>query len=114
MMLGFFYLADYVKSFLVGIFLQIATFIAVRWRLGGFPELLPITSLANANLLSIGAALAYMTLLSLYYEAVMRLNADLELETGEQRNRLSDAAHGHEHRAERKHAQVDLPRQDEP
>ena len=90
MILGFFFLADHVTSFLVGIFLQIATFI-VGWLVyGGFPELLPIESLTNANLLSIGAALAYMTLLSLYYEAVMRLNADLELETGEQRNRLSD------------------------
>ena len=86
--LGFFYLADNVRQILAGVVVQLACFVAARFIMGDFPELLPPQSLQMANLLSIVAALAYMTVLSLYYEKVMRHSAQIEQEATAQRDKL--------------------------
>ena len=88
MVLGFFYLADSIKLTLVGVALQLACFFGARIGLGEFPNLLEPESLKLANTFSVLAALAYMTMLSLYYETVMRISLNLEQETIDQRGRL--------------------------
>jgi signal transduction histidine kinase len=89
MVLGFFYLADSVKTVLVGVVFQLFCFFSVRFAYGEFPTLLPIDSLKYASILSICAALAYMTMLTLYYETVMRISVKVEQEAIEQRGKLS-------------------------
>ncbi len=88
MVLGFFYLSDSIKLVLIGVVLQLAAFFGIRMVMGAFPVILPIESLKYASLLSICAALAYMTLLTLYYETVMRISVQVEQEAIEQRGKL--------------------------
>lgn len=88
MVLGFFYLADHARKVLLGVALQLACYFLARVLLGDFPELLEAESLRYANLLSIAAALAYMTLLCLYYEKVMRISTQMEDEAADQRQKL--------------------------
>ena len=88
MVLGFFYLSDSVKQVLIGVALQLVGFFGIRLFYGEFPTILPIESLKYATLLSIVAALAYMTLLTLYYETVMRISVQVEQEAIEQRGKL--------------------------
>ena len=89
MVLGFFYLSESIKLVLTGIALQLATFIVTRIVYGRFPSLLAPDDLQLANTFSILAALAYMTMLALFYETVMRLSLSLEQETIDQRVKLS-------------------------
>jgi signal transduction histidine kinase len=63
-------------------------FFGARIVLGEFPSLLEPEVLKLANTFSILTALAYMTMLSLYYETVMRISLSLEQETIDQRGRL--------------------------
>jgi signal transduction histidine kinase len=88
MVLGFFYLADIIKFTLVGVAIQLACFFSARFMLGEFPTLLEPESLRLANTFSILAALTYMTMLTLYYETVMRFRFSVEQETIDQRSRL--------------------------
>jgi len=88
MVLGFFYLADSIKPTLVGVALQLFCFFAARLTAGAFPTLIEPESLKLVNTFSILAALAYMTLLCLYYETVMRISLSLEQETIDQRGKL--------------------------
>lgn len=88
MVLGFFYLAESIRMTLVGVAVQLACFFAGHAAFGGFPTLLAPESLQLANTFSILAALAYMTMLCLYYETVMRLSLRLEQETIDQRGKL--------------------------
>jgi len=88
MVMGFFYLSDAITLVLAGVALQLIGFFAMRLWLGAFPTLLAPASLEVANTFSIIAALTYMTLLSLYYETVMRLSLKLEQETIHQRGKL--------------------------
>lgn len=90
MVLCFFYLSDSITQALVGIALQLATFVAARAVMGEFPRLVAPEALILPNMLSILAALTYMTLLCLFYEAVMRVSLRLEQETIEQRTRVED------------------------
>ena len=89
MVLGFFYLADTIKMTLVGVALQLGCFFGARMMLGAFPTLLEPESLKLANTFSILAALTYMTMLTLYYETVMRFRFSVEQETIDQRSRLA-------------------------
>lgn len=88
MVLGFFYLAGSIKLVLTGVSLQLIGFFVLRFAYGAFPTLLDPEDLQYANVFSILAALAYMTMLSLYYETVMRISLSLEQETIDQRGRL--------------------------
>jgi signal transduction histidine kinase len=88
MVLGFFYLADTITLTLVGVAAQLACFFGARLMLGAFPTLLQPESLRFANTFSILAALTYMTMLTLYYETVMRFRFSVEQETIDQRSRL--------------------------
>src|SRR5688572_16901205 len=88
MVLGFFYLADSIKPTLAGVALQLICFFGARLTLGEFPALIEPESLKLVNIFSILAALAYMTLLCLYYETVMRISLNLEQETIDQRGKL--------------------------
>ncbi|HEY0325096.1 MAG TPA: ATP-binding protein [Allosphingosinicella sp.] len=88
MVLGFFYLADSIKLTLAGVALQLACFVIARIAYGDFPAMIEPESLQLANTFSIVAALAYMTLLCLYYETVMRISLSLEQETIDQRGKL--------------------------
>ena len=89
MVLGFFYLADSIKLTLAGVALQLTCFFGARILLGEFPNMIEAESLKLANTFSVLAALAYMTMLSLYYETVMRISLSLEQETIDQRGRLN-------------------------
>lgn len=89
MVLGFFYLSDSIKTTLIGVATQLATFFALRFYNGSFPTLLDPESLYLANTFSILTALLYMTMLTLYYEAVMRFRLSLEQETITERNKLA-------------------------
>ena len=89
MVLGFFYLSESIKLVLTGIALQLGTFITIRVIAGRFPSLLTPEDLHLANTFSILAALAYMTMLALFYETVMRLSLSLEQETIDQRVKLT-------------------------
>ena len=88
MVLGFFYLAESITLVLAGIAVQIAIFIGSRFLHGEFPTLLAPEDLRWANTFSILAALAYMTMLALFYETVMRIRLSLEQETIDQRSKL--------------------------
>jgi signal transduction histidine kinase len=103
--LGFFYLASRVTQIIIGVAIQLMAFAAARIVTGQFPELLPIEELQYANLLSIAAALAYMTLLCLYYEQVMRNSSEIEIEATTQRQKLAtlrEAMEGAEQASKRK------------
>ena len=76
--LGFFYLAERPKLVLGGVAVQLVGFLAARLVMGDFPELVPLASLKTVNLISIIAALVYISLLCIYYETVMRQSAGLE------------------------------------
>lgn len=78
LLLGFFYMAERTRTVLTGVMIQLLVFIGARLVMGDFPELLPLASLKTVNLISILAALAYITMLSMYYETVMRASAGLE------------------------------------
>ena len=78
LLLGFFYLAERAKLVLVVVSIQLALFVTFRFGIGSFPGLLPMSSLKYVNLISIIAALTYTTLLSVYYETVMRERGVLE------------------------------------
>jgi signal transduction histidine kinase len=88
MVLGFFYLADTITLTLVGVAVQLLCFFGARLLVGEFPTLLAPESLGLVNTFSILAALTYMTMLTLYYETVMRLRFSVEQETIDQRGRL--------------------------
>ena len=81
LLLGFFYLAERAKMVLAGVSAQLALFVAARLLNGNFPALLPMSSLTYVNLISIMAAITYTTLLSVYYETVMRDSGLLEQAT---------------------------------
>ena len=78
LLIGFFFLADQTRVVLSGVGAQLLAFFAARVIVGDFPELLPLDSLRVVNLISILIALAYITVMSLYYENVMRASAELE------------------------------------
>jgi signal transduction histidine kinase len=63
----------------------LAVFVAARLYVGDFISLLPLSSMTSVNLISIIAAIAYTTLLSIYYETVMRDSGALETATRAQR-----------------------------
>ncbi len=81
--LGFFYLAEKPRLVLAGVAVQLICFLFMRLVIGDFPELVPLSSLKNVNLISIIAALVYISLLCIYYETVMRQSAGLERATRE-------------------------------
>ena len=81
LLLGFFYLADRVQIVLGGVALQLVLFVVARLVVGYFPNILPTSSMTIVNLISILSAIAYTTLLSIYYETVMRGSGVLEEET---------------------------------
>ena len=85
LLIGFFYLSEHVMAVLVGVVAELVVFVAARLIVGNFPMLLPLSSLTYVNLLSILSALIYITMLSMYYETVMRSSAELEQATREQR-----------------------------
>jgi signal transduction histidine kinase len=90
MVLGFFYLANSARAILSGIAAQLGAFFLCRILLGEFSNLVPVEELRYATLLSIIAALTYMTMLTLYYETVMRISLRMEQDAIEQRNRLTN------------------------
>jgi len=81
LLLGFFYLAERAKIVLAGVSAQLALFVGARLLHGNFPVLLPMSSLTYVNLISIMAAITYTTLLSVYYETMMRDSGVLEQAT---------------------------------
>ena len=85
LLIGFFYLSEHVMAVLIGVVAELVVFVAARLIVGNFPMLLPLSSLTYVNLLSILSALVYITMLSMYYETVMRSSAELEQATREQR-----------------------------
>lgn len=88
MVLCFFYLANSIRPALTGIALQLTGFATARAIEGEFPRLVDPAALLLPNVFSIIAALTYMTLLCLFYEAVMRVSLRLEAETIAQRGRV--------------------------
>ena len=88
LLLGFFYLAEHALMLIAGVGLQLAGFVLARLLLGSFPTLLPLSSLTYVNLISILAAIAYTTMLSLYYETVMRDSGTLEQATRDHRAKM--------------------------
>ena len=90
MVLCFFYLADSIKVALIGIALQLLAFTGARIFTGEFPVLVDQQALVLPNVFSICAALTYMTLLCIFYEAVMRMSLRMEAETIEQRNQVAE------------------------
>lgn len=88
LLLGFFYLAEHAVMLIAGVAAQLAGFVLARLLLGSFPTLLPLSSLTYVNLISILAAITYTTLLSLYYETVMRDSSALEQATRDSRARM--------------------------
>jgi len=90
MTLGFFYLAESVLPVLVGVGLQLSAFVAARVWYGEFPSVLDPAGLHLANTFSIITALLYMTVLTLYYEKVMRISLRLEQQTVDERRKLDE------------------------
>jgi signal transduction histidine kinase len=88
LLLGFFYLAEHAVVLLAGVAAQLAAFVGARLLWGSFPTLLEFSSLTYVNLISILAAITYTTLLSLYYETVMRDSSALEQATRGHRARM--------------------------
>ena len=88
LLLGFFYLAEHAVMLITGVAIQLAGFVLARLLLGSFPTLLPLSSLTYVNLISLIAAITYTTLLSLYYETVMRDSGILEQATRDHRARM--------------------------
>ena len=68
--------------------MQLAGFAAARFIEGDFPTLVDPAALVLPNVFSIIASLTYMTLLCLFYEAVMRVSLRMEAETIAQRGRV--------------------------
>ncbi len=89
MVLGFFYLSESIRPVLTGIAMQLSAFFVMRLFYGHFPTLIDARDLHLANTFSILAALAYMTILSLFYETVLRISLSLEQETIDQRSKLT-------------------------
>jgi signal transduction histidine kinase len=85
LLLGFFYLADHVQIVLGGVAAQLLLFLIARLWIGYFPELLPSSGTRIVNLISILAAIIYSTVMSIYYETVMRGSGALEKATREHR-----------------------------
>jgi len=92
LLLGFFYLAEHAVMVVAGVAVQLALFVGARLLSGDFPRLLPLSSLTYVNLISILAAITYTTLLSLYYETVMRDSGALEQATREHRDQMEALA----------------------
>ncbi len=92
LLLGFFYLAEHAVMVLVGVSIQLVVFVVARLVHGDFPRLLSMESLTYVNLISILAAITYTTLLSLYYETVMRDSGVLEKATREHRAQMEALA----------------------
>jgi signal transduction histidine kinase len=88
MVLGFFYLSESITMVLGAVALQLGLFMGMRFLYGQFPTMIAAEDLRWANTFSILAALAYMTMLSLFYETVMRIRLSLEQETIDQRSKL--------------------------
>jgi signal transduction histidine kinase len=88
MVLGFFFLANRPRLVIAGVGAQLFVFFATRALAGEFPAQIATENLHRANLVSISAALIYMTILSLYYERVMRISAKLEEEAIDQRHKI--------------------------
>lgn len=98
-------MAERTKLVLSGVMFQLAAFIGARLFMGDFPELVPLASLKTVNLISILAALAYITMLAMYYETVMRASAGLEksmLEHKANAEVLRDAMHKAEQASQQK------------
>ncbi len=89
MVLGFFYLSESIRLVLTGVAMQLSAFFVMRLLYGHFPTLIDARDLHLANTFSILAALAYMTILSLFYETVLRISLSLEQETIDQRSKLT-------------------------
>lgn len=89
MVLCFFYLADSIRPALGGIAIQLLTFGIARIAMGEFPRLVDPEQLKLLNAFSLIASMTYMTLLCLFYEAVMRVSLRLEQETIDQRGRVA-------------------------
>lgn len=105
LLLGFFYMAERTRTVLMGVMAQLVIFIGARLFMGDFPELVPLASLKAVNLISILAALAYITMLAMYYETVMRASAGLEksmLEHKANAEVLRDAMHKAEQASQQK------------
>lgn len=104
MVLCFFYLANSIRPALTGIAIQLAAFAVARFLSGEFPTLVDPAALILPNVFSIIASLTYMTLLCLFYEAVMRVSLRLEAETIAQRGRVDSlrAAMGAAERASKR------------
>jgi signal transduction histidine kinase len=100
LLLGFFFLADHPARVVGGVVAQLAIFTAARLYVGDFQTLLPLSSMTSVNLISIVAAIAYTTLLSIYYETVMRDSGALEAATRAQRGQ-AEALHEAMRKAER-------------
>ncbi len=90
MVLCFFYLAEAIRNALIGIALQLTLFTIARLVTGEFPQLLDHEQLLLPNVFSIIAALAYMTMMCLFYETVMRVSLRLEQATINQRERVEE------------------------
>ena len=90
LLIGFFFLSEETLVVLVGVTAQLVAFVVARFSMGDFPLLLPLQSLRYVNLISILAALIYITMLSMYYEAVMRVSAGLEEKTLEHRHKADE------------------------
>jgi signal transduction histidine kinase len=89
MVLAFFFLADFMTVTLTGTAIQLAIFIGARLAYGRFPTLLDPHGLAAVNALSILMALLYMTVCTLLFEKVMRINLSLEQAMIDQRVKLA-------------------------
>jgi signal transduction histidine kinase len=85
LLIGFFYLAEHTRWILVGVGVQLFAFMIARLVIGDFPELLPLDSLRSVNMISLLAALMYVTFMCLYYEKVMRASGELEISAREHR-----------------------------
>jgi signal transduction histidine kinase len=90
LLLGFFYLAERPLGVVAGVAVQLVIFAAARLFYGGFPMLLPLSSLWLVNLISIASALIYMTLVALYYENVMRESSLLQEAAQAQREKADE------------------------
>ena len=75
---GFFYLSERALLVVGSTVAQMGIFVAARLYLGGFPTLLPLNSLTYVNVISVVSAISYVTILSLFYEHVIRAGSELE------------------------------------
>jgi signal transduction histidine kinase len=87
LLLGFFYLADRPLLVVSILTAQLAVFATAYSVGGGFPEQLPLERLSLVNMVSIGAAAIYMTIMAVYYESVIRESSQFEVEANQHRDR---------------------------